>query len=179
MKSWTTRSRKTVFSQTKWLTVEHHEVELPDGRIIPDWIWVISPDYVNVVACTEDEHFLMFRQTKYGVKGDTLAIVGGYLNPDEEPLTAARRELVEETGYTAEKWIDLGHFLVDPNRGIATGHLYLAMESRFVASPIQDDLEEQELILLTREELKKALDQGEIKVLAWAAAISFALARLP
>jgi len=175
MKPWKTKSRKTVLDEKPWLTVEHHTVELPDGRVIPDWPWVITPDYINVVAVTEDEHFICFRQVKYGIQGDTLAVVGGYIEAGEEPLAAAKRELLEETGYEAPDWISLGSYLVDPNRGIATGHLFLACNARYVTPRDADDLEEQELLLLTREEIEHAIEVGEIKVLAWAAAVAFAL----
>ncbi|MGD8405559.1 MAG: NUDIX hydrolase [Anaerolineales bacterium] len=175
MKPWKTKSRKTVLDDKPWLTVEHHTVELPDGRVIPDWPWIITPDYINVVAVTVDERFICFRQVKYGIQGDTLAVVGGYIEEGEEPLAAAKRELLEETGYEAPDWISLGSYLVDPNRDIATGHLFLARNARHVTPRNADDLEEQELLLLTREEIEHAIDVGEIKVLAWAAAVAFAL----
>ena len=127
---------------------------------------------------TEDERFICFRQVKYGIQGETLAVVGGYVDEGEAPLAAAKRELLEETGYEAPEWIPLGSFLVDPNRGIATGHLFLAKRARYVMPPDADDLEEQELLLLTREEIENALEKGEIKVLGWAAAVAFALKHL-
>jgi len=175
MKPWKTKARQTVLDEKPWLTVEHHTVELPDGQLIPDWPWIITPDYINVVAVTGDEHFICFRQVKYGIDGETLGIVGGYIQDGETPLAAAQRELLEETGYESANWLSLGSYLVDPNRGIATGHLFLARQAHYVAPRNADDLEEQELLLLTREEIKDALEQGEIKVLAWAAAIAFAL----
>lgn len=178
MKPWKTNARKTVLDEQPWLTVEHHTVELPDGQLIPDWPWIITPDYINVVAVTEDGHFICFRQVKYGIKGTTLSVVGGYVNEGEEPLAAAKRELLEETGYEAPDWLSLGSYLVDPNRGIATGHLFLARGARYVTPRNADDLEEQELLLLTREEIENAIEKGEIKVLAWAAAVAFALRRL-
>ena len=178
MKPWKTNSRKTVLDEKPWLTVEHHTVELPDGRLITNWPWVITPDYINVVAVTEDERFLCFRQVKYGIDGPTLAPVGGYINEGEEPLAAAQRELLEETGYESSNWVSLGSYLVDPNRGIATGHLFLARQARYVTPRNADDLEEQELRILTREQIEVALDAGEIKVLAWAAAVAFALRHL-
>lgn len=178
MKPWKTKSRKIVLDAKPWLTVEQHTVELPDGRIIPNWPWVITPDYINVVAVTEDERFICFRQVKYGIEGTTLSVVGGYINEGEEPLAAAKRELREETGYEAPDWLSLGSYLVDPNRGIATGHLFLARNARYVTSRDADDLEEQELLLLTRKEIEHAIDRGEIKVLAWAAAVAFALSHL-
>ena len=73
-KPWKTLSRSTVLDYDKWLTVESHTIELPNGEILEDWAWVITPDFVNVVAVTEDNRFILFRQTKYCVigKGDRL-----------------------------------------------------------------------------------------------------------
>ena len=179
MKAWKTLNRQTVFYQPPWLIVEEHAVQLPDGQVIPRWPWVITPDYVNVIVETERGEFLCFNQTKYALQGDSLAIIGGYLFPDEAPLAAAQRELREETGYAAEAWTELGHYQVDPNRGIATGHLYLARQARQVTTPVKDDLEEQHLISLSRMELETALSEGKFKVMAWAAAVAFALRYLP
>jgi len=178
MKPWKTKARKTILHNNPWLTVEHHTVELPDGRVISEWPWVKTPDYVNVVAVTEDDKFLCFRQVKYGIEGVTLSIVGGYINEGEEPLAAAQRELLEETGYESPDWLSLGSYLVDPNRGIATGHLFLARGARYLIPRDADDLEEQEMIILTRKQVEAALERGEIKVLAWAAAVAFALRRM-
>jgi ADP-ribose pyrophosphatase YjhB (NUDIX family) len=158
--------------------VENHTVELPDGRLITDWPWIITPDYVNVVAVTSDERFLCFRQVKYGLEGTTLSIVGGFVEEGEEPTKAAHRELLEETGYKTTDWTPLGSFRVDPNRGVAMGHLYLARHVQYVRPRTADDLEEQELILLTRSELETALARGEFKVLAWAATVALALRQI-
>jgi len=178
MLPWKTRSRRTILDESPWLVVEHHEVELPDGQVIPNWPWVITPDYVNIIAETEAKKFLCFRQVKYAIEGPTLGIVGGYINAGEEPLAAAQRELREETGYEAPLWTELGHYRVDPNRGFAMGHLYLAQGAHWVGAGISDDLEEQKLLMLSQAEIEAALENGEIKVLAWAAAVAFALRHL-
>ena len=178
MQPWKTLARRTLLQLNQFLTVEAHTIELPNGRVIDDWPWLITPDYVNVVAITTDDKFLCFRQTKYALNSTSLAPVGGYLNPGEEPLTAAQRELYEETGYTAPKWVSLGRYAVDGNRGAGVAHLFLARQARRVTDPNADDLEEQELLLLNRGEVEAALAAGEFKVLPWATVVALALLRL-
>jgi ADP-ribose pyrophosphatase len=177
MQSWKRLSRKVVLSQPPYLTVENHTVELPDGRVIPEWQWIVTPDYVNVVAVTQDDDFLCLRQIKYAVEGTTLALVGGYFEPGEEPLATAKRELREETGYVASDWRSLGSYAVDGNRGAGRAHLFLAQDASRVGQSNADDLEEQELLLLSRAQVAAAVTRGEFKVLAWEAAMALALLR--
>jgi ADP-ribose pyrophosphatase len=175
MQQWKMLARRVVWDESDFLTLEIHTVELPDGRVISDWPWVIAPDYVNVVALTEDRRFLCFRQAKYGIEGESLAPVGGYLEPGEEARSAAQRELLEETGYEARDWVSLGRYRVDGNRGVGMAYFYLARGARRVATPISDDLEDQELLLLERGEIELALETGKFKLMPWAAIMALAL----
>ncbi len=178
MQPWKTLASERVAEFGKYLTVERRTIELPDGRTIPDWPWLIMPDYINVVAVTDDDQFICFRQVKYAVEGTSLAVVGGYLEPGEEPLAAAQRELREETGYEADEWISLGRYAVDANRGAGTGHSFLARGAQYVGGLIADDLEEQELLLLSRTEVETALANGEFKVMPWTTAVALALLKI-
>ena len=175
LRVWETISRKTILNHNKFLTVESHTVKLPDGQIIPDWAWIIIPSAAIVLAVTSDNKFLCFRQTKYAVEGTALAPVGGMLEPNETPLDAAKRELLEEMGYESSEWINLGSHILDPNRGIATMHLFLALNAKQVAPPNSDDLEDQELLLLSQSEIENALKAGEFKILAWSAVVAMSL----
>ena len=175
MKAWKTLSRTTILDHSKWLKVENHSIQLPDGKVIEQWPWIISPDYVNVVVRDEDENFVCFRQTKYAANAITLAPIGGYIDSGEEPLACAKRELREELGYEASMWIHLGTFPCDGNHGNGTAHLYLARGAHRVGEIIADDLEEQEIVILTRNEMMSALLRGEFKVLSWSTAVALAL----
>ena len=179
MQPWKTVSRRTILDYSKFLSVEEHTIQLPDGRIIDDWPWVVTPDYINVVTVTEDGKFLFFRQTKYSILGTTLAPVGGYLEPGEDPFAAAQRELREETGYSAPDWQHIGQFPIDGNRGVGTAYFYIAQGARRVTEIDADDLEEQELLLLSRNEVETALDAGEIKLLPWTTIVALALRQIP
>lgn len=175
---WRTRSVRKVFESGKWVSIEHHEVELPDGRIIPDWPWIMTPSYVNVVPVTPHGRILLFRQYKYAFEKPSLALVGGYIEPGEEPLAAAQRELLEETGCRAEHWRSLGSYWVDPNRGVALGHFFLALDAQAVQASDADDLEQQEPVTLSLQEASQALSGGEILVQAWALCLALALREL-
>lgn len=175
MQAWETLSRRVILDYSKFLTVEEHAVQLPDGQVISDWPWVVTPDFVNVVAVTEEGQYLCFRQTKYGIDGTSLAPVGGFMEPGEEPLAAAQRELLEETGYEGGEWIPLGSYRVDANRGAGMAYFFLALDVRRIAEAQSDDLEEQELLSLGRGEMEAALTAGQFKVLPWATIVALAL----
>ena len=175
MQPWKTLSRTTILKHSKYLTVEDHTIELPDGRVVEHWPWLDMPDYAIVLPVTKEGDFLCFRQTKYGVEGTSLAPIGGYLDAGEDPLIAAKREMREETGFESSEWISLGHYISDGNHGAGVAHLFLARNARQVAARNADDLEEQQLLKLNKLELDEALADGEFKVLAWAMCIALAL----
>jgi ADP-ribose pyrophosphatase len=177
MQTWKTLDRQLVLDLSPYLSVETHTVQLPSGQVIEGWPWLISPDFVNIAAITEDEQYLCFRQTKYSVDGTSLAPVGGYIQPGEDPLAAAKRELLEETGYEARHWESLGKFAVDGNRGNGAAHFFLAREAHTVGTPQSDDLEEQQLLLLSRPEVEAAVQRGAFKVLPWQALMALVLLR--
>ena len=98
MRPWETLKKETILDHSKFLKVEQHTIELPDGKIIRDWPWVVSLDYVLVLPVTNRNTLFLFYQTKYAVQKTSLAPIGGYLEPGEDALTAAKRELREEMG---------------------------------------------------------------------------------
>lgn len=175
MKPWKTISRTVERTHPPWLTLERHEVGLPDGSMIDDWMWVNTPDFVNVAARDVKGNYLCFRQQKYAVPGITLAVIGGYVDPGESPLDAARRELEEESGYQSDAFLPLGSYAMDGNRGCGRGHLFLAEDCTPSGQRITDDLEDQELLLMSSDEVREALLAGEFGVASWTATLALAL----
>lgn len=177
--AWTTLARREVVDRRPWLRLWAEDVQLPDGRVVADFSTLDMPDYVVVVALTPEDRVVVERNYKHGPRRVCLNLPAGYLEPGEEPLLAARRELREETGYAASEWIYLGGFATDGNRGGGQGHFFLARQARQVVAPAADDLEEIAIGLLPLDELARALRGGEVAVLSIAAAIGLALLAEP
>ena len=146
--AWRTRSRRTVFASGPVREVAVEVVELPDGRTISDYHVVRLPDYVLVYGVTADGHVPMLRQYKHGPRRVCLTFPGGAIDDGEAPLDAARRELLEETGYAASDWERLGTFVTNANQGCNTVHLFRATGCTQVSVPNSGDLETMSLVLL-------------------------------
>jgi ADP-ribose pyrophosphatase len=124
-----------------------------------------APDWVNVVALTRGpvaEQVVLVRQFRFGVWAPTLEIPGGMVDEGEDPSTAAARELEEETGYRPGSLERIG--LSHPNPALFGNrlHSYLARECVRVHDGHQDDGEDIEVELVTREQLKSLVFEGAI-----------------
>lgn len=172
---WQTVGRETVFAALPWVQVDREAVRLPSGRVIPDFYRVLLPDFVVALARAADGIYPVVREYKYGLGGETLSVPAGLIDPGEEPLAAAQRELREETGYAADRWRLLGRFVVDGNRDCGTMHLFAAEGARRVAAPVIDEAETLEVVCLTRPELVEALVSGEFRTLPGAGGLALAL----
>src|SRR5262249_34939560 len=121
--------------------------------------------FACIFAETEDGRVITYRQYRHGPKRVCLAFPGGHIDPGESPLAAAKRELLEETGYEATEWQDLGGYTGNATQGGAVSHMFRAAGCRKVAAPDSDDLEETEILFLTRAELLQAAGRGEFPLL--------------
>lgn len=169
---WTVIDRRDLLDAAPFLRVAVETVELPDGRRIADYYQFDMPSFACVFAEMEDGRVVVYRQYRHGPRRVGLVFPGGHLSPGEDALTAARRELLEETGLEARQWTDLGAYMVNANQGGAWSHMFRATGCRRVADPLSDDLEDTEILLLTRAELLAAIGRGEMALLTQIALVS-------
>jgi len=87
----------------KLLKVRSDTVRLPDGAAA-EREWIDHPGAVAVLAVTDAGELVMERQFRYPLSRDMIEVPAGKTDPGEDPLATARRELKEETGYTASEW---------------------------------------------------------------------------
>ena len=113
-----------------WFTVRREAVELPGGARIPSYYVLEYPDWVNVIARTDDGRFLLIDQYRHGLGRTSYEIVAGVRDPqDATPLDAARRELYEETGYGGGEWKE--YMVLSANPATHTNLTYTFLASRF------------------------------------------------
>lgn len=87
-----------------WLTARKDHVILPDGRENPEH-WIIEySDWINVIAITAEGEFVFERQYRHGLGIVEYEICAGVIEKGETPIEAAKRELMEETGYSGGEW---------------------------------------------------------------------------
>jgi len=158
---WRVLSR-TPLLERAYLSVRQDRVRLADGREIDDFCVVESPDWAAVLCVTEDERVPLVRQYRHGIGQVSWELPAGALEPDEEPLIGAQRELLEETGFTAASWQPLLVASVDPARQVSRAHFFSARGGRLAGAPMLDATEDLETVLVGKPELLAMIERGEL-----------------
>ncbi|MEL6693043.1 MAG: NUDIX hydrolase [Pseudomonadota bacterium] len=108
IKPWKTLGSKLTYKDD-WLTVRSHRLEQPNGTILDPFHVIEGSEWVCICALTDDGQVLAIREFRVGANAVTLGLVGGGQEPsDSDALSAARRELAEETGYVADELVQIG-----------------------------------------------------------------------
>lgn len=149
--------------QRPWLTARRDTVELPDGHIHPEYYILEYPDWVNVIAITEDEEFVMVEQYRHGLGDVFTELVAGVIEKDEDPLAAAQRELLEETGFAGGEWMLNMILSQNPSSTTNLTYSFIAKGVRKVSGQNLDETEDISVLLLSRKELLEMLMADEMK----------------
>ncbi|QDP40531.1 NUDIX domain-containing protein [Radiobacillus deserti] len=143
----------TPIFQGKIINVQVDEVELPDGKTSKREI-VKHPGAVAIIAITKDQNIVMVEQFRKPLEKSIIEIPAGKLEPGEEPMTCAKRELEEETGYTSDHLEFITSFYTSPGFADEIIHIYAARNlSRL---EVQKDLDEDEFVEVMECSLEEA-----------------------
>lgn len=174
LQPWKTLDSQEVFSAPPWIKVHRQRVELPEGKIVSDYHKIDLPDFAMIYAEVPDGRVLVEKQYKHGLGQVSLVLPAGITKYGEDPLAAAKRELMEETGYHSNEWTSLGSFAMHGSYGCCQAHIFKAVGAFQTTDPDSGDLEEMDIVLMTKEELISALGNGEIGLLGTAAVVALA-----
>ena len=175
---WVVESTTSILRREPWIEVFEEHIRLPDGRLVDDFYSIRLPDFVVVAPVTEDGRLVLVRHYRHGPRRVTHSLPSGFIEGAESPGEAAKRELLEETGYAAGEWSALGSYVVDGNRRCGLEHVFLATGVRCVSEPSSADLAESTVELIKLEEATETLRRGDISELASAAGLSLALLKI-
>lgn len=168
------QSSEEILLKTRVFTVRSLRRQSPrDGETHEFWV-IDAPDWVNIVALTPNNHLILIDQWRHGSESVTVEIPGGMIDPGETPLQAARRELLEETGFAADDWQQIG--VVWPNPAIQSNRCttFLARDCRLVAETRFDTTEECVLRLIPGATASQWIRDGRIDHAIVIAALNFA-----
>ncbi len=177
LQKWQTLRSELVFDHY-WYKVRRDEVKLPDGRVLDDYFVSVRPEVAVIFPVTPDNEVILVRQYKHAAGEILLEIPGGICNPGENPEKAARRELLEETGYQASKITRLATLHDDPTKNNNHFHLFLAEGVRQVQGQQLDHTEHIEVEKIPLGEITQKIVHGEIRVANSIAITFLALAKL-
>ncbi len=144
VKKWRLLTSKVAY-ENPFLTVYNESLQRSDGKVIADYYAVKRRDAAFVAALTKDNQVLLVNQYKNGVKEVVWELPAGFIEEGEEPLAAAKRELLEETGYESDNFDFIGKFAPNPAISPNRNFVFLAKDATKVAEQKLDVNEEIEV----------------------------------
>lgn len=158
---------KTIHSEyiikRPWLTARRDEVELPNGVRNPEYYVLEYPDWVNVIAITKEGKFVMVRQYRHGLDDVFTELCAGVMEKGETPEQAARRELLEETGFGSGNWRLWMVVSANPSSMNNLTYCFLATDVEKVSSQHLDKTEDLRYLLYDYNGVKGMLERGDMK----------------
>ncbi|TNE73669.1 NUDIX hydrolase [bacterium] len=163
---WTRDSEKEIL-KTSILSVHSHHASSHEKT--GTFYSIKAPDWINVIAQTTSGEIILVKQYRHGIDAVTLEIPGGAIDKNEDPLLAAKRELLEETGYESDNWTFLGKTAVNPAFMTNYTHLFYAKDCKLVSAQDLDEMEEIEILSVSEQEFLDWIKSGKIDhSLIWA-----------
>ena len=159
--TWTTATSRVIADCRVFSIREDTNVRDSDGARSTFFV-VENPDWVNVVAVTKDLRVVLIEQFRHGTGSVILEIPGGMTDEGEDPVSAAARELLEETGYSSGRMIAIGKSHPNPAIQNNTIHHYLALDCEKTSEVEFDDHESIVSRLVPLHELDDLVHNGDI-----------------
>ena len=134
--------KSTPLLESRWITVCADSCKLPSGKTIEPFYIIKYPPWLNIVAITDENEVILTLLYRHGIKKTILELPSGTIeSTDATAIDAAKRELLEETGYGTGNFIEVGKLSPNPAHNTNFVHCIVATSVKKIAEPQQDDTE--------------------------------------
>lgn len=140
-----------------WAVLRKDVCLMLNGHLVPEYYVLEYPNWVSVVGLTEMGDVILVQQYRHGVGESVLEVPGGVIDEGEDSLTAAKREMLEETGYEFGHFEEICELFPNPATSTNKNTTYLATGGRKVQKQNLDPQEDIEVILASKKEVKSLL----------------------
>ena len=121
------------------------------------------PDWINVIAITKDGRFVIERQYRHGTQSIDYELCAGTIEQGEQPIDAAKRELLEETGFGGGDWQLYCESYPNPAAMTTTNYTFLAKGVEYTGGRHLEKTEDIEVLLMSFENIKQLVMNGSIR----------------
>jgi ADP-ribose pyrophosphatase len=162
----------------KWLNVRADKCISPNGHIIEPYYVIEYPNWINTFAMTKQNEVLLVKQYRHGFGKTLIELPSGTIEGSESAVETAKRELLEETGYTGCNFKQIGRVCPNTSNHSNLTYSVLATGLEKVAEPIIDETELIEPILVSLDKVIEMAKNGEFLQALHTSTIFFALSEL-
>jgi ADP-ribose pyrophosphatase len=137
MGSWKTLGTKIIYAN-KWLSLREDDVTMPNGEKGIYSMVELPHSFIHLIAVTNEDEFLLVEQYRYPLQQNTWEVVAGGMEDRESPEAAAKRELLEESGYTTDTFTKIGEIFADTSIIPTKGHVFIAENAKKVSNELDE-----------------------------------------
>jgi len=162
IKKWEIINSRYIYQHPPWAVFRKDHLRLPNGNEVPDYYVLEYPDWINVLGITTDKQFVVIKQYRHALGKISFELPAGVIDDGETPLQAAKRELLEETGYGKGHWQPYTKLCANPATHTNYTHTFLVTGIEKIQAQNLEVSEEIEVHLLNKQQVLALLNSNQV-----------------
>ena len=145
----------------KWIKVRADRCVMPNKEIVEPYYVLEYPDWINVVGVTDKNEVILVKTYRHGIGRELVELPSGMIDKaDSSPMVTAKRELLEETGYSGNTFIQTGIVSANPSNHSNLTYCFFAKNLKKTGEQMLDKTEEIEVVLTPIDKVLDMLKNG-------------------